>query len=184
MPRGSALFRIVALSLPISLLACGGHVDASPDPAPLPDAGGEGDDGSDAGAQADARPDVADEAAPPWDYRDPDCDEAPPAPPILECDPLAEPTGCAEGEACSPFVDYPRSECEKERYGALCVPEGEGTQGSPCGDGVSSCKSGFVCVISGAGVQCVELCDLETIGSCPDGLVCEPIDVQGFGGCL
>jgi hypothetical protein len=30
----------------------------------------------------------------------------------------------------------------------------------------------------------VELCALTGDMACPAGLVCEPIDVMGFGGCL
>lgn len=188
MVQSLSLLRFMALSSTLALLstACGGSVDAGFDSPPLPDAGDL--DASPDGGETDAGspiPDGGKEPDRPGEYEDPDCPDTPLEPPYLECDPLAEgSTGCAVGEACHPFVRYPESECEQESYGAICMPEGTGTQGSPCGSGESSCKGGFVCVISGAGVQCVKLCDLDTIASCPDGLVCEPLDVEGFGGCL
>lgn len=184
-PAGLPYFALV-YSFALLLVACGGSVQAGLDSPPLPDAG-------DADTPPDADESDADIIVPdggkvpdaPGDYRDPDCPDAATEPPYLECDPLAEgPTGCAGGEACYPFVRYPETECEQESYGAICVVEGTGTQGSPCGNGETYCKGGFVCVVSGAGVQCVKLCDLEKISACPDGLVCEPLDVEGFGGCL
>ena len=61
--------------------------------------------------------------------------------------------------------------------------QGTGQQGAGC-QGGQACAAGFACVVSGSGDQCVQLCELQGGSSCPPGLVCEPIDVKGFGGCL
>jgi len=166
------------------LLGCGGSVHHGELDAPAPTDAGDEDAFVEAGLP---------EADPPFEdagasdardgYVEPDCPEVEPKPPILQCDPFATPTGCPPGEACRPFVEYPRHECDTERYGAVCVAAGSGQQGDPCGGG-EGCADGFVCVISGAGVQCVKLCRLDQHGACENGLVCEPIDVPGFGGCL
>jgi len=168
----------------VLLIGCGGSTHSELDvQAPTTDAG-DGDAFVEAG-DIDASSPIEDAGAP--DARDvyvePSCPDIEPQPPLLQCDPFATPTGCANGEACRPFVQYPQDECDTERYGAVCIPAGTGTQGSPCANG-DGCADGFVCVISGAGVQCVKLCKLDEIGSCEGGLVCEPIDVPGFGGCL
>ncbi|MBI5532366.1 MAG: hypothetical protein HY898_06610 [Deltaproteobacteria bacterium] len=117
------------------------------------------------------------------DYADPGCPDAPP--PIIDkqCEPLKAPPGdCLEGEACYPYVIYPSAPCEAETYGAMCEPAGTGQQNEPCYG--EPCAPGHVCVITGAGTVCVQLCSLTQPGSCPDGLVCESIDVTGYGGCL
>ena len=118
------------------------------------------------------------------DADDPGCKNKPP--PILnyECDPYNQFNGnCAPGEACYIYVEYPSEPCGQEEYGAFCYPQGPGGQGAPCG-GALDCQAGFVCVITGSGTQCVELCNLYGEDGCPPGLVCETIDVEGFGGCL
>ena len=119
------------------------------------------------------------------EYHDPGC---PDAAPIVdnECDPMApKPGGCKGGMACYPYVVYPDpgDPCGVETYGATCEFPGTATQGDPCG-GVQECAAGFVCVVSGAGDQCVKLCSLDTPGACTNGMVCEPIDIPGYGGCL
>lgn len=177
-------FRTFALLHALTLVACGGSVGSDVEVVAPFDAG-DVDAFVEAGDQDSDAPIVEDAGAP--DARDgyvePSCPDVEPEPPIVQCDPFSTPTGCANGEACRPFVQYPQSECETEVYGAICVPAGTGRQGSPCGGG-DGCAEGFVCVISGAGVQCVKLCRVDEIGSCEGGLVCEPIDVPGYGGCL
>ncbi|MBI4703303.1 MAG: hypothetical protein HY744_19475 [Deltaproteobacteria bacterium] len=118
------------------------------------------------------------------DYVDPGCPDKPP--PIYDylCDPYDQFNGdCAPGEACFIYVQYPEEPCGQELYGSFCSVAGSGVQGDPCGGGLD-CAGGFVCVVSGSGNQCVQLCKLNGPSGCPPGMVCEPIDVEGFGGCL
>lgn len=118
------------------------------------------------------------------DYEDPGCTDQPE--PIYDflCDPYDQASAdCFAEEACYIYVDYPSEPCGQEIYGSYCYPAGSGQQGSFCNGGLD-CAAGFVCVISGSGNQCIELCSLTGPSGCPSGLVCEPIDVEGFGGCL
>lgn len=115
-------------------------------------------------------------------YVDPGCPDAAPPPPMKECEPFATPTGCPTGEACYPFVQYPAKKCDQEVYGTFCAPAGSGKQGDPCGGNL--CAANHVCVITGVGTQCVQMCPLTGEDGCPPGLFCVPIDVQGFGGCF
>ncbi len=115
------------------------------------------------------------------DYTDPGCPDKPPPMQQFTCDPYKQ--NCKPGEACHIFVDYPMEPCGQEIYGSFCGPAGSGKQGAACGDG-HDCAGGYVCVITGSGTQCVKLCNLKGDSGCPDGYVCEAIDVKGFGGCL
>jgi hypothetical protein len=135
--------------------------------------GGGGEDRPDAGGK-DALPDVD----------DPGCPNKPPPIEDFQCDPYSQFNGdCAAGEGCYIFVDYPSQPCGQEIYGSFCYFAGPGGQGDPCGSALD-CNAGHVCVITGAGTQCVQLCSLFGEDGCPDGLLCETIDVEGFGGCL
>ncbi len=138
------------------------------------DAGGTGGSAVDAGGPSDALP----------DYTDPGCPDSGGPLYDFQCDPYDQNNGdCAYGEACYIYVSYPREPCGQEIYGAYCAPAGTGEQGDSCWGGFD-CAAGFVCVVSGSGNQCVQLCHLTGPSGCPAGLVCEPIDVEGFGGCL
>src|SRR5262245_2629559 len=118
------------------------------------------------------------------DYTDPGCPDAPPPIYDYQCDPYNQFNGdCASGEACYIYVDYPSDPCGQETYGSICSAAGFGQQGDPCGSPLD-CAAGLVCVVTGSGTQCVHLCPLTGQDGCPEGLVCEPIDVEGFGGCL
>ncbi|MFT3772797.1 MAG: hypothetical protein QM820_45995 [Minicystis sp.] len=118
------------------------------------------------------------------DYVDPGCPDAGPPIQSFDCDPYHQFNGdCMPGEGCYIFVGYPEEPCGQETYGSVCQPAGFGGQGDPCNGG-GDCGGGFVCVVSGSGNQCVKLCPLSGPPGCPSGLVCEPIDVEGFGGCL
>jgi hypothetical protein len=135
-------------------------------------AGGTGNGGLDGGA------DAFDE------YVDPGCPDAGPPIELFDCDPYDQYNGdCGPGEGCYIYVEYPTEACGQEIYGAVCVPAGTGEQGDPC-DGPQGCAPGFACVVSGSGIQCVQLCSLSGNDGCPPGFVCDPIDVEGFGGCL
>jgi hypothetical protein len=111
----------------------------------------------------------------------PTCPDASPPPPDYQCDPFATPTGCGVGEACYPWVDYPTGPCDFEEFGTICTAAGIGQQGEPCS---GLCAANHVCVITGQGTQCVQLCPLVGEDKCPNGLFCVPIDVEGFGGCF
>ena len=118
------------------------------------------------------------------DYVDPGCPDAGPKLMMFMCDPYNQNNGdCLPGQGCFIFVKYPSMPCGQEVYGATCAHAGTGMQGSPCTGG-QQCGAGFVCVVSGSGDQCVQLCELKGQSGCTNGLVCEPIDVEGFGGCL
>ncbi|MRG98359.1 hypothetical protein [Polyangium spumosum] len=120
------------------------------------------------------------------EYVDPGCPSTPPPIEDFQCDPFDQlNSGCFPGEGCFIFVSYPDEPCGQEVYGAFCAPAGTGVQGDPCGSGSGLwCAAGFACVVTGSGTQCVKLCPLDGNDDCPSGLVCEPIDVEGFGGCL
>lgn len=144
--------------------------------------GGEGvgliPDVTTGGGGADAGHDALDE------FVDPGCKDVPPPFEDFQCDPGEQGNGdCPFGEGCYIYVDYPDDPCGQEIYGSICLPEGPGQQGDPCG-GAQDCGGGHVCVVTGSGTQCVVMCDLDGSTGCPSGLVCEPIDVEGFGGCL
>lgn len=139
--------------------------------------GGEGATGL-GGSEPDAGPDAFDA------YVDPGCPDQPPPVEDYACDPYAQDNGdCMPGDGCYIFVEYPAEPCGQEVYGAQCLPQGPGGQGDPCG-GPLDCQGGHVCVITGSGIQCVQFCNLEGESGCPEGLICEQIDVEGFGGCL
>jgi hypothetical protein len=115
---------------------------------------------------------------------DPPCEDTPPPIEDFACDPYDQDNGdCLDGEGCFIFVEYPPDVCSQEIFGSVCLPEGPGEQGDSCA-GPTDCQGGYVCVVTGSGNQCVEFCNLEGESGCPPGLVCEPIDVEGFGGCL
>ena len=118
------------------------------------------------------------------EYVDPGCPDKPPPEQNFTCDPYAQGNGdCLPGEACYITVEYPMEPCDPEVYGSFCYPAGPGGQGAPC-NGTLDCQAGYCCVVTGSGTQCVQLCSLTGDDGCPAGMVCEPIDVVGYGGCL
>lgn len=118
---------------------------------------------------------------PPVNTGCPDTD-LPPA--DITCDPFVL-DSCGPGFGCYPYVDHPEgSGCDAQVYGTRCVPVGDGTQGSLCGEGASLCAAGFVCVVGQrAGKRCAQLCKLGEPGQCQGGLLCSDLDVTGFGVC-
>jgi hypothetical protein len=179
--------RLAAFVLGACLVGCGGTVigddsldgsvdaaDSAIDTHVVHDALRDGVVLLDSGSVEDTEPEV---------FVDPGCPDAPAPPPEYECDPLAPPPGgCKSGQACFPYVVYPTEPCEHETYHAECFPAGSGKSGDPCS--TAACAAGFACVVSGAGNICVKMCSPGKAGACPDGLVCEPTDVPGVGGCL
>ncbi|MBW2523235.1 MAG: hypothetical protein JRI23_03630 [Deltaproteobacteria bacterium] len=185
MGLGHFLLAVGGVAVPAAALiatGCGSSVSVDPG---RDGGGGEGgtfvflDGGKDAPPDA---PDGSHDAFP--DYEDPGCPDQPPPLYDFQCDPYDQFNGdCAPGEGCFIFVQYPTEPCGQEIYGAYCYLAGGGTQGDSCGGG-QDCAAGFVCVVSGEGNQCIQLCQLSGPDGCPPGLVCEPIDVEGFGGCI
>lgn len=166
--------------------ACSGSVRTADDTMAATDAQvdhGSRADGSKDAAQDTSRRDARSDSDALAEYHDDPC---PDVSPIIDkqCDPLNPSNGdCAPGMGCYPYVNYPRQACEPETYGAMCMVAGRGGQYSAC-DGPMSCAPGFVCVITGAGDVCIRLCPLDKRQWCPDGMVCEAIDVLGYGGCI
>lgn len=117
-------------------------------------------------------------------FEDPGCPPVSTLPDIEDCDPLAVPSGCPLGESCFPFVSYPTGPCEVERFGTVCGLAGTGTQGDSCIS--EACAGDHICVSTGRGTQCVRLCGFASGAPnvCSPGLLCLPIDIEGFGGCL
>jgi len=179
---------VAALAPPVSgaigsATGCGDTVLMEDDDAATDDdgVGGRDDDGLPTGGSGGKR-DGGKDALP--DYVDPGCPDGAGAP-IYDflCDPYNQSNGdCLPTEGCFIYVSYPTEPCGPETYGSFCAPPGNGGQGDACAGG--DCQAGFVCVVTGSGTQCVELCDLRGDDGCAAGLVCEPIDVEGFGGCL
>jgi hypothetical protein len=120
------------------------------------------------------------------EFVDPGCPEAGPPVEVTECDAFATTPTCPPGDGCFPFVDHPNEAdgCGAQRFGTQCSQAGAGRQGDDCGDGSGSCASGFVCVVgSEPGKHCVQLCRMGVQNQCPAGLICGPLDVEGFGVC-
>jgi hypothetical protein len=156
--------------------ACGGLTDDSTGAAGTGGAGGKGlDAGVDGATDASMPKDAT------ADYHDPGCPDSGPPTMDFACDPTGPVSGCGLAEACEPFAKYPKEGCSQEAYGARCVASGTSAQGESCDYG---CLPHFTCVVSGQGTQCIRLCDLTAASGCPGGLVCEPIDVPGVGGCI
>jgi len=118
------------------------------------------------------------------EYTDPGCPDAGPPKEHDECDPFATTSTCPPGQGCYPFVNHPLEGCGEQSFGTVCAPAGTGRQGSTCGDGGNDCASGFVCVVgSQPGKHCVQLCRMDVPNSCPRGMICGELDVEGFGVC-
>ena len=168
------------------MLACGGDAGAplnrrSADlPSPgwtAPDAGTEPAPSKDPSSDPDTQPE-------PPPFVEPGCPPVNEPPTINECDPLASVSGCPVGESCFPYVDYPAGPCDVEHYGTICFAAGRGTQGESCVN--EGCAADHICVSTGRGTQCARLCGLDANAPrvCAPGLLCLPIDIEGFGGCL
>lgn len=178
-----------SVSAALVAIACGGNADktgstsAGPDPVPSGGAGGTGggsrEDGGGSppgsggiGGSGSGLPDAR--------YEDPGCKPEKKIQGPRECDTVSQ-TGCSEGERCVPHVTY-GANCESEEISTRCDIAGEGTQGDDCT--FELCAGGFVCVTGGAGFVCARLCTMSIAGEeCPPGLLCSPLDVDGFAVC-
>jgi hypothetical protein len=181
-------FRYGTACVAIVIASCGGIADDVPGSS---DAGQRRDGARDVAAPD--RPDAPDGASP--DGADADsalpvyledaCPPSIPAPPSYACDPFSSTTTqCPVGSGCYPVPPAGTDPCNPGSWGTKCLTAGTGTQGSSCNGSRGYCAGGYVCVKSGAGDQCVKLCRLKELDPCGDGLVCNPLDVFGFGGCL
>lgn len=112
----------------------------------------------------------------------PECEEVVVPPVDYECDPLGALDQCGVGRACYPTVVYPDGPCEREVYRMVCALSGSRTQWESCG-GMSDCASGYVCVVSDQGTECLRVCD-PLVNDCPSGLLCDPVDLAGLGACF
>ncbi len=116
-------------------------------------------------------------------YVDPGCPPAMKIQGTQACDPFAASpeVECGVGYRCVPYVEY-ADHCHTERIGTECQPAGAGRQGDDCAN--TDCAAGFVCVTAGTGFQCAALCKLVPGGdTCTSGLICTPLDVDGFYVC-
>jgi hypothetical protein len=87
---------------------------------------------------------------------------------------------CGPGAKCAPYVEY-AMDCQTEEIGTRCVTAGVGVQGDDCANDL--CAAGFVCVSSGVGLVCAQLCHSTELDDCPSGLICGELDVDGFFVC-
>jgi hypothetical protein len=186
MKRRRALIATL-LAAACCLLRCGGRVNTDHfEPFEPTDSGADRDaarpDAAVRDAPGDAAPDRRDAGR---DSRPPiECPDVAAPPPVdWQCDPFGQ-TGCEAGQACRPFVQYQEGPCQYEQFGTVCAPAGDRVQGETCGTADTRCAAGFSCVKTGQGLQCVELCPIDRANTCPPGLVCEPVDVAGIGGCF
>jgi hypothetical protein len=184
MLRARMVIAVGATVLCCGASACGGEagVDLNRRSANVPASVGVDAGVADAGVVPP--PGFIPEPPEPPPFEEPGCAPVVAPPPINECDPLSETSGCADGESCFPFVDYPTGPCEVERFGALCLVAGPGTQGDSCAR--QACAADHICVSTGRGTQCARLCGMssDAVNVCAPGLLCLPIDIDGFGGCL
>lgn len=89
---------------------------------------------------------------------------------------------CPAGQGCFPFVNYPANPCEPETFGTRCEPVGDAVQGQSCVR--RNCADGFLCVSTGGGTQCAQICELPGPNTCAAGLICGSVDIEGFGVCF
>jgi len=114
-------------------------------------------------------------------YTDPGCAPANKVSGARDCDPFATFGECGPGARCVPYVRY-ADQCQTEEIGTQCATAGPGRQGDDCSS--VDCTEGFVCVTAGSGFKCAALCRLTQNGdTCQSGLICSPLDVDGFFVC-
>jgi hypothetical protein len=173
----------------LAAFACGGTVDRTgtssvgPDDEPLGTGGRSGSGGASSGGAPRGSGGSGTGSVPVLPdarYDDPGCKPAKKIEGPRECDTMSQ-SGCGTGERCVPYVDY-GEKCAAEEVGTRCEIAGEGRQGDDCTSEL--CAGGFVCVTGGAGFVCARLCRMSASGDeCPPGLLCSPLDVDGFAVC-
>lgn len=179
------------LLLTVFVVGCGGStrrgVDEDPDAEPVTTTNtsttGFGGSTTLPDAEPDAGPDASMDVV--SDYVDPGCPDAEPPEPVIECEPLAVPDGCEAGLACYPYIQRPGGDgCGFEQYGARCLEPGPVPLGERCGGSFGWCGAGSLCVVGALpGARCLQLCDPFGPNTCPSGLICAPVDVEGYGVC-
>ncbi len=151
----------------------------------LGDADASLDGGADSG-RIGMLPDAGD-VGPRYDvFIDPGCDAGPRDGGdgrMYECDPL-DFDSCDFGLACYAGAIPPSGPCGEEIFISYCAVPGPGEQGDDC-LGHNECAAGHLCVVTGAGTQCVNACDVGGgEPSCPRGYLCRSTDVPGYGACF
>jgi len=168
--------------------ACGGTVDngttavSRPEDPPIATGGAPtvSDGGSGGVVQGSGGAQSTDPDLPDARYVDPGCKPTDKIEGVRECDAKLQ-TGCTFGERCVPYVTY-GERCSAEIVGTRCEIAGTATQGQDCGSDL--CAAGYVCVTCGAGFVCAQLCTTNgPEDDCPRGLLCSPLDVDGFSVC-
>lgn len=115
-------------------------------------------------------------------YVDPGCPEVVTPEVYAECS-VSDQSTCPSGTGCYPTIEYPSAPCQPETYNMLCLPAGTGEQWDDC-ESLLDCAPGFICVVTGIGTECQRACDPSApTSTCPKGLFCESIDLQGIGSC-
>jgi hypothetical protein len=118
-------------------------------------------------------------------YVDPGCPDLGPPVSVNECDAYSPTPSCPPDQGCYPFVNQPfGAGCGAQSFGTECRAAGTGRQGDGCGGGQGGCATGFVCVVGAQpGKHCVQLCPVGSQHTCPAGLICGELDVEGYGVC-
>jgi len=183
---------VAAFCSVFALFNCGGTVEIVPGAGGASSAGsaGRGHAGRSNGQAGNAGSPSAGSGAQPTDagfdvYVDPGCPDVGAPVQVNQCDAFSQSSGCPTGLGCYPFVEHPfGTGCGTQRFGTECRPAGTGQQGDACGGNEEDCASGYVCVVgSQPGKHCVQLCPVGVSSSCPPGLICGDLDVEGFGVC-
>jgi hypothetical protein len=100
---------------------------------------------------------------------------------VHECDVGASLASCGPGQRCVPYITY-GERCRTEEIGTQCTVAGVAVQGDDCAN--AACADGYVCVSAGSGFECAQLCTVQGGKSdCPPGLLCSPLDVDGYSVC-
>ncbi len=185
------IWAVAAFGSVFLLLHCGGTVEVAPGGGGASSAGsaGLGHGGRNAHAGS-AGSTAAGSGAEPVDagfdvYVDPGCPDVGAPIEVDACDAYSQNSGCPPGQGCYPFVQHPQGNgCGAQKFGTECRPAGAGQQGDACGGSDDGCASGYVCVVgSQPGTHCVQLCPINAPNTCPPGLICGDLDVEGFGVC-